>query len=49
MAYSRWMSLSTKRISVGCMVVAGLRVNDNHGHQAREQGVCIAKYIESNP
>ena len=33
----------------GMRFVAGLRVNDNHGHQAREQGVGIAEYIESNP
>jgi len=33
----------------GMRFVAGLRVNDNHGHQAREQGVGIADYIDSNP
>ena len=33
----------------GMRFVAGIRVNDNHGHQAREQGVGIASFIESHP
>jgi len=33
----------------GMDFVAGFRINDNHGHQAREQGVSIATFVESNP
>lgn len=33
----------------GMRFIAGIRINDNHGHQAREQGVGIAEFIESNP
>ena len=29
--------------------IAGFRVNDNHAHQSREQGVGIAEFIESRP
>ena len=29
--------------------VAGIRMNDNHAYQAREQGVGIAEFIESHP
>lgn len=33
----------------GMRFVAGIRVNDNHAHQAREQGVGIAEFIDANP
>jgi hypothetical protein len=33
----------------GMRFVAGIRVNDNHAQQAREQGAGIAEFIESNP
>ncbi len=33
----------------GMDFIAGFRINDNHAHQAREQGVGIAAFIESNP
>ena len=33
----------------GMRFIAGIRVNDNHAHQAREQGLDIAAFIDSNP
>ena len=33
----------------GMRFVAGIRVNDNHAHQAREQGVGIAEFIDAKP
>ena len=32
----------------GMTFIAGFRMNDNHGHQAKEQGVGIASYIASH-
>ena len=33
----------------GMTFVAGIRMNDNHGFQAKQQGVGIAKFIEAHP
>ena len=33
----------------GMTFIAGFRVNDNHGHQAKQQGVGIAEFISSHP